>query len=77
MQKPLGLTKHLGALADPESFERERAVYNALNNKIRNLLLSYSSSYLAHLKPTSLSTLDIANIFASELSLSFLIRNSH
>lgn len=30
-----------GALADPDSFERERAVYNALNNKIRNLLLSY------------------------------------
>ena len=33
-----------GALADPESFERERAVYNALNNKIRNLLLSYDYS---------------------------------
>ncbi|KAK3371996.1 hypothetical protein B0H63DRAFT_420484 [Podospora didyma] len=30
-----------GALADPDSFERERAVYNALNNRIRNLLLSY------------------------------------
>ncbi|KAH6630396.1 hypothetical protein B0J18DRAFT_421070 [Chaetomium sp. MPI-SDFR-AT-0129] len=33
-----------GALADPDSFERERAVYNALNNKIRNLLLSYDYS---------------------------------
>jgi ankyrin repeat/BTB/POZ domain-containing protein 1 len=30
-----------GALADPDSYERERAVYNALNDKIRNLLLSY------------------------------------
>jgi hypothetical protein len=37
----------LGALADPESFERERAVYNALNNKIRNLLLSYDYSKTA------------------------------
>lgn len=36
-----------GALADPESFERERAVYNALNNKIRNLLLSYDYSKTA------------------------------
>ncbi|KAK0665844.1 hypothetical protein QBC41DRAFT_339537 [Cercophora samala] len=36
-----------GALADPDSFERERAVYNALNNKIRNLLLSYDYSKTA------------------------------
>ncbi|KAK3996927.1 BTB/POZ domain-containing protein 3 [Cladorrhinum sp. PSN332] len=36
-----------GALADPDSFERERAVYNALNNKIRNLLLSYDYSKAA------------------------------
>jgi len=34
-------------LADPDSFERERAVYNALNNKIRNLLLSYDYSKTA------------------------------
>ena len=38
---------HIGALADPDSFERERAVYNALNNKIRNLLLSYDYSKAA------------------------------
>lgn len=36
-----------GAIADPDSFERERAVYNALNNKIRNLLLSYDYSKTA------------------------------
>ncbi|KAK0749338.1 hypothetical protein B0T18DRAFT_320916 [Schizothecium vesticola] len=36
-----------GAIADPDSFERERAVYNALNNKIRNLLLSYDYSKAA------------------------------
>ncbi|KAK3330540.1 hypothetical protein B0H66DRAFT_66858 [Apodospora peruviana] len=36
-----------GALADPDSFERERAVYNALNDKIRNLLLSYDYSKTA------------------------------
>ncbi|KAK4232285.1 hypothetical protein QBC38DRAFT_91837 [Podospora fimiseda] len=36
-----------GALADPDSFEKERAVYNALNNKIRNLLLSYDYSKAA------------------------------
>ncbi|KAL1840846.1 hypothetical protein VTJ49DRAFT_7689 [Mycothermus thermophilus] len=36
-----GASWALWALADPDSFERERAVYNALNNKIRNLLLSY------------------------------------
>ncbi|KAK0717164.1 hypothetical protein B0T26DRAFT_708790 [Lasiosphaeria miniovina] len=36
-----------GVIADPDSFERERAVYNALNNKIRNLLLSYDYSKTA------------------------------
>ena len=41
------LTDTSGALADPDSFERERAVYNALNNKIRNLLLSYDYSKTA------------------------------
>ncbi|KAK3939423.1 hypothetical protein QBC46DRAFT_315808 [Diplogelasinospora grovesii] len=36
-----------GALADPGSFERERAVYNALTPRIRNLLLSYDYSKAA------------------------------
>ncbi|KAH9888615.1 hypothetical protein F4778DRAFT_400106 [Xylariomycetidae sp. FL2044] len=33
-----------GALAERDSFQGERAVYNALNNKIRNLLLKYDYS---------------------------------
>lgn len=41
MSRDPALTAAPGALADPDSFERERAVYNALTDKIRNLLLSY------------------------------------
>lgn len=33
-----------GALAERDTFQGERAVYNALNDKIRNLLLSYDYS---------------------------------
>lgn len=42
---PLGGADHvLGALAERNTFQGERAVYNALNDKIRNLLLSYDFS---------------------------------
>lgn len=38
------LTISAGALAERNTFQGERAVYNALNNRIRNLLLSYDYS---------------------------------
>lgn len=38
------LTSLAGALAERNTFQGERAVYNALNDKIRNLLLSYDYS---------------------------------
>ncbi|KAK4151322.1 hypothetical protein C8A00DRAFT_36020 [Chaetomidium leptoderma] len=54
-----------GALADPDSFERERAVYNALNNKIRNLLLSYDYS----------KTVDLLQPWSSHIA-SLLVRET-
>lgn len=39
-----GLTSCAGALAERNTFQGERAVYNALNDRIRNLLLSYDYS---------------------------------
>lgn len=38
------LTSCTGALAERNTFQGERAVYNALNDRIRNLLLSYDYS---------------------------------
>lgn len=44
METRRGLTIGPGALAERNTFQGERAVYNALNNRIRNLLLSYDYS---------------------------------
>ncbi len=42
---PAGLLHGLsGALAERNTFQGERCIYNALNNRIRNLLLSYDYS---------------------------------
>ncbi|KAH7634967.1 hypothetical protein B0T09DRAFT_405119 [Sordaria sp. MPI-SDFR-AT-0083] len=54
-----------GALADPDSFERERAVYNALNNKIRNLLLSYD--YTKSADPLQAWSSHITSLLAREI----------
>ncbi|KAK3363367.1 hypothetical protein B0T25DRAFT_527158 [Lasiosphaeria hispida] len=70
-----------GALVDPDSFERERAVYNALNNKIRNLLLSYDYSKAADpLQPwsshiTSLLVRDVPK--TSDITLSSATESFH
>ncbi|SPQ19470.1 e0245003-c233-4fa8-8b57-b34b306ccb5b [Thermothielavioides terrestris] len=68
-----------GALADPDSFERERAVYNALNNKIRNLLVSYDYSKTADpLQPWSshITSLLVRNTPAtSDITLSASAEN--
>ncbi|PNY22999.1 Ankyrin repeat-containing protein, partial [Tolypocladium capitatum] len=42
--RPVGLTLLAGALAERNTFQGERCIYNALNDRIRNLLLQYDFS---------------------------------